>query len=56
VLLGFVLFRILDATKPGPIRWLERLPRGWGIVLDDVGAGVLGALTLAALQAVKVLR
>lgn len=55
ILLGFVLFRALDAGKPGPIRWLERLPRGWGIVLDDVGAGAIGAVTLAALRAAKVL-
>jgi len=48
---GFALFRVLDATKPGPIRWLERLPRGWGIVLDDVGAGAIAAGALAAMQA-----
>jgi phosphatidylglycerophosphatase A len=53
--IGFVLFRVLDAGKPGPIRWLERLPRGWGIVLDDVAAGAIAALTLAALRAIKVL-
>ncbi|HXX68053.1 MAG TPA: phosphatidylglycerophosphatase A [Polyangiaceae bacterium] len=47
---GFVLFRVLDATKPGPIRWLERLPRGWGIVLDDVGAGAIAAVVLAAMR------
>lgn len=41
----FIVFRALDAWKPGPIRWLERLPRGWGILLDDVAAGlVAGAL------------
>jgi phosphatidylglycerophosphatase A len=39
-LAGFVLFRILDSVKLPPYRWLERLPGGWGIVLDDVGAGV----------------
>ncbi len=46
-LIGLVLFRILDITKPFPVRRLERLPGGWGIVFDDVGAG-LYALCIAA--------
>jgi phosphatidylglycerophosphatase A len=54
--IGFLLFRVLDMTKPPPIRWLERLPGGWGIVLDDVAAGVAGAAVLAALGATGVLR
>lgn len=41
---GFVVFRLLDITKPPPIRWLdEHLPGGWGVMLDDVAAGVMGA-------------
>ena len=41
---GFVVFRALDIGKPPPIRWLdEHLPGGWGVMLDDVAAGVLGA-------------
>jgi phosphatidylglycerophosphatase A len=55
VLTGFVLFRVLDAGKPGPIRWFERLPRGWGIVLDDVAAGAIGAVALTALRASRIL-
>lgn len=43
---GFVVFRLLDALKPGPIRWLEKWPGGWGIVMDDVGAGAVGAALL----------
>ena len=39
VLIGFVGFRFFDIVKPPPIRSLERLPKGWGIVLDDVAAG-----------------
>ena len=39
-LVAFVLFRIFDIVKPFPIRRLERLPRGWGIVFDDVAAGL----------------
>jgi phosphatidylglycerophosphatase A len=38
-LAGFVLFRILDISKPWPIRVLERLPGGWGIMADDLYAG-----------------
>jgi phosphatidylglycerophosphatase A len=44
--LGFIVFRILDIWKPFPVRQLERLPGGWGIVADDVGAGLYGALVL----------
>lgn len=49
VVTGFVLFRVYDVWKPGPVRWLEEnLPGGAGVVMDDVMAGVLGAVTLAA--------
>jgi len=44
--LGFVLFRLLDVTKPWPIRALERLPRGWGIMADDLAAGAIAAAAL----------
>ena len=47
-LLAFVLFRLFDIVKPFPVRRLERLPRGWGIVFDDVAAG-LYALGVASL-------
>jgi phosphatidylglycerophosphatase A len=47
-LVALILFRLLDITKPFPIRRLERLPAGWGIVFDDVGAG-LYALGIASL-------
>lgn len=43
---GFVLFRLLDIWKPWPVRKLERLPEGMGIVADDLAAGVYGALIL----------
>jgi phosphatidylglycerophosphatase A len=52
---GFVLFRLLDIAKPWPIRALEKLPGGWGIVLDDIAAGALAAAALAALRAAQVL-
>ena len=47
-LIALVLFRLFDITKPFPIRRLERLPEGWGIVFDDVAAG-LYALGVASL-------
>jgi phosphatidylglycerophosphatase A len=51
LLAGFVVFRALDILKPPPIRWLdEHLPGGWGVVLDDVAAGVMGACALLVLD------
>lgn len=40
VLTAFVVFRVLDILKPEPARRCERLPNGWGIMLDDVIAGL----------------
>ena len=39
-LVALVLFRLFDIAKPFPVRRLERLPGGWGIVFDDVAAGL----------------
>jgi len=39
-LAGFILFRVFDMWKPFPIRRLERLPEGTGIVVDDLAAGL----------------
>jgi phosphatidylglycerophosphatase A len=50
LLIGLVLFRFFDILKPPPIRLIERLPGGTGIVLDDMMAGVYGALVLFMLQ------
>jgi len=48
--IGFLVFRFLDITKPPPVRWLDdNLPGGWGVVLDDVAAGVMGAALMAGL-------
>jgi phosphatidylglycerophosphatase A len=47
-LIALVLFRLFDITKPFPVRQLENLPEGWGIVFDDVAAG-LYALGVASL-------
>ncbi len=42
--LALVLFRLFDITKPSPIRTLERLPQGTGIMLDDVAAGIFALI------------
>jgi len=39
-LIALILFRLFDITKPFPARQLESLPEGWGIVFDDVAAGL----------------
>jgi phosphatidylglycerophosphatase A len=44
VVLGFLLFRLLDVLKPWPARDFERLPGGWGIMADDVMAGIYANL------------
>ncbi|NTW54475.1 MAG: phosphatidylglycerophosphatase A [Chlorobaculum sp.] len=46
VLLAFILFRLFDILKPGPVDWAQRLPGGWGIMSDDVLAGVFANLSL----------
>jgi phosphatidylglycerophosphatase A len=46
LLLGFILFRVFDIWKPWPIRELEKLPGGWGIMADDWMAGFYAAILL----------
>jgi len=46
---GFLLFRAFDITKPFPARKAERIPGGWGIMLDDVVAGLYGCIVLAVI-------
>jgi phosphatidylglycerophosphatase A len=55
ILLGFILFRAFDILKPYPISRLERLPGGWGIMTDDVGAGILAGALLAIARAVQII-
>ena len=40
---GFLWFRVFDITKPWPVRRLERLPRGFGIMADDLAAAIYAA-------------
>jgi phosphatidylglycerophosphatase A len=46
---GFLLFRAFDIVKPFPARQAERIPRGWGIMIDDVIAGGYGLAVLAVI-------
>jgi phosphatidylglycerophosphatase A len=50
IVAGFVLFRCFDITKPFPIRRLERLSGGAGVMADDVGAGIYALIGLLLLQ------
>ena len=49
VVVGFLIFRVLDVVKPWPARRLEHLPGGFGVVLDDVMAGVYGNVIMMGL-------
>ena len=49
LLAGFILFRGFDIVKPPPVRSLEKLPEGTGIVVDDLGAGVYALIVLQVL-------
>lgn len=46
LVIGFLLFRFFDIVKPFPIRKLEGLPGGWGIMADDVAAALMAKLLL----------
>ena len=49
VLVAFLIFRVLDVVKPWPARRLEHLPGGFGVVLDDVMAGIYGNVIMMGL-------
>jgi len=46
VVAGFLLFRVFDIIKPFPARQCEQLPSGWGVMLDDVMAGIYGLIVM----------
>ena len=55
-LAGFILFRAFDILKPPPVRQLEKLPEGTGIVLDDVAAGFYALLVMQILVRLGLLK
>ena len=46
LIFAFFIFRIFDILKPWPIKRVESFPKGWGIMLDDVLAGIYGNLCI----------
>lgn len=50
VLAAFLLFRVLDITKPGPVGWADRRHDALGVMADDVIAGLIAALVLWAVR------
>lgn len=43
ILAGFILFRFFDILKPFPVSFFDRIKNGWGIMLDDIAAGLYAA-------------
>ncbi len=46
LILSFLLFRLFDIVKPYPIKKIETLPKGWGIMMDDVAAAVYAGVVV----------
>jgi phosphatidylglycerophosphatase A len=49
IILAFVFFRLFDIFKPGPITWAEKLPGAYGVMADDLMAGLFAAISLQLL-------
>ena len=50
---GFLLFRLFDVWKPGPVGWADRQPNAAGVMLDDVVAGLFAAIGVALAAAIS---
>ena len=48
MIIGFLAFRAFDILKPQPARNFEKIPNGWGIMLDDVIAGIYANIATQA--------
>lgn len=55
LIITFLLFRIFDIIKPPPLRRLENVPNGWGVMLDDLGAALYTTGALLIIKAIGVL-
>jgi len=51
VMLSLAFFRFFDIAKPGPVDTLQRLPGGWGIMADDLLAGLFANLSVRGVLA-----
>ena len=49
-ILGFLLFRFFDISKVGPVKFFENLPGAWGVMADDIIAGILSMVSLLLIQ------
>ncbi len=54
IIAAFILFRIFDILKPEPVNILQKLPKGWGVVVDDIMAGIYANLSLQFIIWLKV--
>ncbi|MCK4649553.1 phosphatidylglycerophosphatase A [bacterium] len=50
VLAAFIVFRVIDILKPFPLRRLEKLPGGWGVMCDDLLAGVYANVIIQVIR------
>lgn len=50
VFIAFVLFRLFDIFKPLGIRWMEKIRGGWGVMMDDVLAGIYSFVVLGGIR------
>lgn len=50
VIAGFLIFRVIDILKPFPLRRLEKLPGGWGVMCDDILAGVYANIIMRVIK------
>lgn len=55
IIVGFLLFRLLDISKPCGVKNLERMGGAWGILLDDVGAGIISNIILHVLVYIQLI-
>ena len=55
LIITFLLFRIFDIVKPPPLRRLEDVPHGWGVMLDDLGAALYTTGALLIIKAIGIL-
>ena len=53
VIIGFIIFRLIDILKVYPLSRLERLKKGWGIMLDDIAAGIFTNIILQVITHIR---
>ena len=56
LLIGFGLHRLFDISKPPPCKRLEKLPEGWGVMLDDIAAAIYGCVVMHLLNLTGLLK